>query len=32
MPDLEGAEGMVDQAFDFMGVGLLEDEIDDVIF
>ena len=32
MPDLEGAEGMVDEAFDFMGVGLLEDEIDDVIF
>ena len=32
MPDIGDVEPMVDQAFEFMGVGLLEDEIDDVIF
>ena len=32
MPSIGDVEPMVDQAFDFMGVGLLEDEIDDVIF
>ena len=32
MADIGDIEPMVDEAFDFMGVGLLEDEIDDVIF
>ena len=36
MPTLNDGSGItdqiVDQAYDFMGVGLLEDEIDDVIF
>ena len=32
MPNIGDVEPMVDQAFEFMGVGLLEDEIDDVIF
>ena len=32
MADIGDIEPMVDGAFDFMGVGLLEDEIDDVIF
>ena len=32
MAEIGDLEPMVDEAFDFMGVGLLEDEIDDVIF
>ena len=32
MAEIGDIEPMVDEAFDFMGVGLLEDEIDDVIF
>ena len=32
MAEIGELEPMVDEAFDFMGVGLLEDEIDDVIF
>ena len=32
MADIGDIEPMVNEAFDFMGVGLLEDEIDDVIF